>query len=182
MFSCLFQPGQRSLLLKEIISDHVGSASSTKRKIGETVKRKHLTPAQQMVIDLERQNAIDMYRHLKGKRQKFTDRWFTKHWNAMLTIPWMVHLWYLRISSQNIPAHKRSYGTSFVEALSSISTVAYIQNLLCSVLFAGCVVCNSSKYWCNGNKFLSFCFLLHPRWKSFYAKRIVTLIFQTFLI
>ncbi|XP_064617659.1 coiled-coil domain-containing protein 137-like [Liolophura sinensis] len=67
------KPGQRSLLLKEIMSDQLGSTSSTKRKIGETVKRKHLTPAQQVVTDLERQNAIDMYRHLKGKKQKLSD-------------------------------------------------------------------------------------------------------------
>ena len=38
------------------------------RKVGETMKRKNMSLAQQQVMDSERQRAIDLYREMKEKK------------------------------------------------------------------------------------------------------------------
>ena len=71
----LDKPGRRSLLLKEIMADNQTwqmQAKSTRRQLGKSIKRKHLPPVQQRLIDEERGRAIDLYRQLKVKQQKLS--------------------------------------------------------------------------------------------------------------
>lgn len=69
------RPGKKSLLLKEIITDNAitnsGHSTANKtRELGQTKKRKHLSMAQQQIMDKEREKAIDLYRQLKAKKMK----------------------------------------------------------------------------------------------------------------
>ena len=69
------QPGKRSLLLKEIAADNAtrssdGMTSTAQRQVGQTKKRKNMSMAQQCIMDLERQRAIDLYRQYKNKKLK----------------------------------------------------------------------------------------------------------------
>lgn len=74
----LLQPGKKSLLLKEIIADNASITpasvgSSSKREIGQSVKRKHMSMAQQSRMDRERENAILLYR--QQKQRKLNPSW-----------------------------------------------------------------------------------------------------------
>ncbi|KAL5018034.1 hypothetical protein ScPMuIL_003756 [Solemya velum] len=60
------KPGKKSLLLKEIIEKNSGN----KREPGQTQKRKHMSFAQQRIMDAERQKAIEQYRNIKNKKMK----------------------------------------------------------------------------------------------------------------
>lgn len=78
--NCIFllQPGKKSLLLKEIIADNASITpasvgSSSKREIGQSVKRKHMSMAQQSRMDRERENAILLYR--QQKQRKLNPSW-----------------------------------------------------------------------------------------------------------
>lgn len=67
------RPGKKSLLLKEIIADNASMTpasvgSSSKREIGQSVKRKHMSMAQQSRMDRERENAILLYRQQKQRK------------------------------------------------------------------------------------------------------------------
>ncbi|XP_022313202.2 coiled-coil domain-containing protein 137-like isoform X1 [Crassostrea virginica] len=67
------RPGKKSLLLKEILADNAALTpasvgSSSKREIGQSVKRKHLSMAQQSRMDKERENAILLYRQQKQRK------------------------------------------------------------------------------------------------------------------
>ena len=69
----ILQPGKKSLLLKEIMADNAALTpasvgSSSKREIGQSVKRKHLSMAQQSRMDKERENAILLYRQQKQRK------------------------------------------------------------------------------------------------------------------
>ncbi|XP_048762814.1 coiled-coil domain-containing protein 137-like [Ostrea edulis] len=69
------RPGKKSLLLKEIIADNASVTpssvgSSSKREIGQSIKRKHLSMAQQSRMDMERENAIMLYRQQKKRKLK----------------------------------------------------------------------------------------------------------------
>ena len=67
----------KSLLLKQIFESgekdenktkpatNTGQKSLATRAVGKTVKRKHLSFAQQRITDAEREKAINMYRQLK---------------------------------------------------------------------------------------------------------------------
>lgn len=71
----VLQPGKKSLLLKEIIADNASVTpssvgSSSKREIGQSIKRKHLSMAQQSRMDMERENAIMLYRQQKKRKLK----------------------------------------------------------------------------------------------------------------
>ncbi|XP_013387013.1 coiled-coil domain-containing protein 137 isoform X2 [Lingula anatina] len=74
--SDIAKPGRKSLLLKEVIRDNQShninkSVFGPKsREVGQTVKRKHLSFAQQRLVDGEREKAIETYRLMKAKRQK----------------------------------------------------------------------------------------------------------------
>jgi hypothetical protein len=73
----LFQPGKRSLLLKEIITANSiqspnASIQTNQRQLGQTTKRKNLSMAKQQVMDAERQKAIDLYRMMKDKKVKIS--------------------------------------------------------------------------------------------------------------
>ena len=69
----ILQPGKKSLLLKKIMADNAALTpasvgSSSKREIGQSVKRKHLSMAQQSRMDKERENAILLYRQQKQRK------------------------------------------------------------------------------------------------------------------
>ncbi|XP_061180959.1 coiled-coil domain-containing protein 137-like [Saccostrea echinata] len=69
------RPGKKSLLLKEIIADNAAVTpssvgSSSKREIGQSIKRKHMSLAQQSIMDRERENAIMLYRQQRQKKLK----------------------------------------------------------------------------------------------------------------
>ncbi|XP_067671262.1 coiled-coil domain-containing protein 137-like [Haliotis asinina] len=71
------RPGKKSLLLKEVFtsnssySQHMTSGGHRgQRELGQTVKRKNLSMAQQHIMDHEREKAVQLYRELKNKKMK----------------------------------------------------------------------------------------------------------------
>ncbi|XP_050392088.1 coiled-coil domain-containing protein 137 [Patella vulgata] len=71
------KPGAKSLILKDIlISNKVNNdnqKSSGSRKVGQTLKRKLMSPAQQVILDSERERVIDVYRKIRDAKQKKTN-------------------------------------------------------------------------------------------------------------
>ncbi len=75
----LFQAGSKSLLLTEMFDKQSDSKNKAQtkptlqiREVGKTVKRKHLPPLQQVMMDAERKNAIQRYRDMKAKKMKMS--------------------------------------------------------------------------------------------------------------
>ncbi|XP_071107269.1 coiled-coil domain-containing protein 137-like isoform X2 [Haliotis cracherodii] len=69
------RPGKKSLLLKDIITSNSSHSQQTpsggkggRRELGQTVKRKTLSMAQQHIMDFEREKAVQLYRELKNKK------------------------------------------------------------------------------------------------------------------
>ena len=71
-----FQPGKKSLLLHDIMqankAQNPGSADTSKsRQVGQIVKRKNLSMAQKVIMDAERDRAIELYRKMRKKSALF---------------------------------------------------------------------------------------------------------------
>ncbi|XP_046576168.1 coiled-coil domain-containing protein 137-like isoform X2 [Haliotis rubra] len=71
------RPGKKSLLLKEVFTSNSSYSQQTppggqggRRELGQTVKRKNLSMAQQHIMDHEREKAVQLYRELKDKKMK----------------------------------------------------------------------------------------------------------------
>ena len=65
------------MLLKEIMQENSRSGQLTQkptREIGKTMKRKFLSPAQQVSIDAERNSAITLYREMKAKKMALNSK------------------------------------------------------------------------------------------------------------
>ena len=64
-----FQAGAKSLLLSNMLKGKPAEKPQpTIRQVGKTLKRKLMSPAQQFIMDNERQKAIDNYRQLKNRK------------------------------------------------------------------------------------------------------------------
>ncbi|KAK3091137.1 hypothetical protein FSP39_017386 [Pinctada imbricata] len=71
----LNRPGKKSLLLKEIIADNAtvnpdSVKRANSRSVGQTLKRKKMSMAQQSIMDSERERVIDLYRQYKAEKYK----------------------------------------------------------------------------------------------------------------
>lgn len=60
---------------KNSADDRIASAvkSVAQRQVGESVKRKNLSPAQRQINDFQRQRAIDMYREIRNKKYELNN-------------------------------------------------------------------------------------------------------------
>ena len=72
LFEFVFQPGKKSLLLHDIIQANYAqnpdsTAALKARRVGETTKRKKLSMAQKVIMDAERDRAIELYRKMRNK-------------------------------------------------------------------------------------------------------------------
>ena len=64
-----FQAGAKSLLLADMLQGKSSKKPTpTSRQVGKTMKRKFMSPAQQFIMDNEREKAIENYRHLKKRK------------------------------------------------------------------------------------------------------------------
>ncbi|ESO93383.1 hypothetical protein LOTGIDRAFT_232784 [Lottia gigantea] len=69
------KPGSKSLILKDILisnklSNNNSERTTGKRKVGQSLKRKLISPAQQVILDKERDRVIDVYRQMKEAKLK----------------------------------------------------------------------------------------------------------------
>ncbi|ELU15315.1 hypothetical protein CAPTEDRAFT_221575 [Capitella teleta] len=62
------KPGTKDLLLKDVLSGVQRKQVFKQRTVGKTLKRKHMTIAQQRITDKERERAVLMYRQIKERQ------------------------------------------------------------------------------------------------------------------
>lgn len=55
-------------------SKQIAAAKSVaQRQIGQSVKRKNLSPAQRQISDFQRQKAVDLYRQMRNKKYEMNN-------------------------------------------------------------------------------------------------------------